>query len=142
MIKFYLYPTWTVKIRGTENKNVWYRTFVASPYVKFLQPRLESQYKFFWQNLVSTFCPLYTCEKGTKCGNQVLSKNFVLWFYSRASPAHKSQGWKVIYFKTFSRATFFVFWGTHLVDRYLSYLPVKQIWRKSTVCMFAVPQKC
>ena len=29
--------------------------------------------------------------------------------------------------KAFSRATFFVFWVTLLVDRYLSYLPVKQI---------------
>ena len=44
--------------------------------------RVESQYKNFWQNLVATFCPFYTCEKGTKCGNQVLSKIFVLWFYS------------------------------------------------------------
>ena len=30
------------------------------------------------QNLVATFCPIYPCEKGTKCGNQVLSKIFVL----------------------------------------------------------------
>ena len=45
--------------------------------------RVESQYKIFWQNLVATFCPLYPCEKGTKCGDQVLSKIFVLWFYSR-----------------------------------------------------------
>ena len=35
---------------------------------------------------------------------------------SRASPAQKSQGLRVIYSKNFSRATFFVFWGTHLVD--------------------------
>ena len=45
--------------------------------------RVESQYKDFWQNLVATFRPLFTCEKGTKCGDQVLSKVFVLWFYSR-----------------------------------------------------------
>ena len=51
----------------------------------------------------------------------------------RASPAQKSQGWRVDYYKNFSRATFFVFWGTHLVNRYLSYLLVKQIWRKSAV---------
>ena len=44
--------------------------------------RVESQYKDFWQNLVATFRPLFTCEKGTKCGDQVLSKVFVLWFYS------------------------------------------------------------
>ena len=35
----------------------------------------------------------------------------------------------MVYSKNFSWATFFVFWGTHLVDIYLSYLPVKQIWR-------------
>ena len=34
--------------------------------------RVESQYKNFWHNLVAT-----------KCGDQVLSKIFVLWFYSR-----------------------------------------------------------
>ena len=45
--------------------------------------RVESQYKIFWQNLVATFCPLFTWIKGTKCGDQVLSINFVLWFYSR-----------------------------------------------------------
>ena len=44
--------------------------------------RVESQYKNFWQNLVATFCPLFTWIKGTKCGDQVLSKIFVLWFYS------------------------------------------------------------
>ena len=42
---------------------------------------------------------------------------------SRASPAQKSKGLKVVYSKNFSRATLFVFWGTPLVDRYLSYLP-------------------
>ena len=40
------------------------------------------EYKDFWQNLVATFRPLFRCEKGTKCGDQVLSKVFVLWFYS------------------------------------------------------------
>ena len=52
---------------------------------------------------------------------------------SRVSPAQKSQGLREVYSKNFSRATFFVFWGTHLVDTFLSYLPVKQIWRKSAV---------
>ena len=52
-----------------------------------------------------------------------------------ASPAQKSQGLRGVYSKNFSRATFFVFWGTHLVDRFLSYLPMKQIWRKSAVCV-------
>jgi hypothetical protein len=31
---------------------------------------------------------------------------------SRASPAQKSQGLRVVYSKNFSRATFFVFWVT------------------------------
>jgi hypothetical protein len=53
---------------------------------------------------------------------------------SRASPAQKSQGFRVVCFKNFSRATFFVFWPTLMVDIYLSYLPVKQIWWKSAVC--------
>ena len=44
--------------------------------------RAESQFKNFWQTLVATFCPLFTRKKGTKCGDQGLSKNFVLWFYS------------------------------------------------------------
>ena len=35
--------------------------------------------------------------------------------------------------KKISRATFFVFWGTQLVDIYLNNLPLKQIWRKSAV---------
>ena len=40
----------------------------------------------------------------------------------------------MVYSKSFSRDEFFVFWGTRLVGRFLSYLPVKQIWRKSAVC--------
>ena len=52
---------------------------------------------------------------------------------SRASPAQKSQGLRVDHSKNFSRAIFFVFWGTHLVNRCLSYFPVKQIFRISAV---------
>ena len=52
---------------------------------------------------------------------------------SRASPAQKLQGLRVVCSKNFSRATFFVFWGTQLVEVYLSYLPMKQIWRKRAV---------
>ena len=26
-------------------------------------PRVESQYKNFWQNLVATFCPLFTRQR-------------------------------------------------------------------------------
>ena len=46
---------------------------------------------------------------------------------SRASPSQKSQGLRVVCSKNFSRATFFVFWVTWLVDSFLSYLPVKRI---------------
>ena len=35
---------------------------------------------------------------------------------SRASPAQKSQGLRVVCSKNFSRATFFVFWSTQMVD--------------------------
>ena len=52
---------------------------------------------------------------------------------SRASPAQKSRGLRVVLSKKFSRTTFFVFWVTYLVDIYLSYLPMKQIWWKSAV---------
>ena len=54
---------------------------------------------------------------------------------SRASPAQKLQDLRVVLSKNFSRATFFVFWVTYLVDIYLSYLPMKQIWWKSAVCV-------
>ena len=46
---------------------------------------------------------------------------------SRASPAQKSQGLRVVYSKNFSRATFFVFWVSKLEDSYLNKLHVKQI---------------
>ena len=49
------------------------------------------------------------------------------FYISRASPAQKLQGSRVNCSKNFSRATFFVFWVTYVVDSYLSYLPVKQI---------------
>ena len=60
---------------------------------------------------------------------------------SRASPAQKLQDLRVLYSKNFSRATFFVFWVTYLVDIYLNKIPVKQIWWKSAVCTCAQSQK-
>ena len=53
---------------------------------------------------------------------------------SRTSPAQKSRGLRLVYSKNFSRRIFFVFWRTHLVNMFMSSLPVKQIWRKSAVC--------
>ena len=41
-------------------------------------------------------------------------------------------------FINFSRTTFFVFMSTQMVDVYLSYLPMKQIWWKSAVQCGAV----
>ena len=52
---------------------------------------------------------------------------------SRASPGQKWPGLRVFCSKNFSRATFFVFGSTQMVDICLSYLPVKQIWWKSAV---------
>ena len=39
---------------------------------------------------------------------------------SRASPSQKLQGLRAVSSKNFSRATFFVFWWTHLVDVFLN----------------------
>ena len=44
---------------------------------------------------------------------------------------------EISFVNNFSRAKFFVFWGTHLVDTFLNNMPVKQIWRKSAVCSSA-----
>ena len=44
-----------------------------------------------------------------------------------------SKVWGWFYSKNFSRATFFVFWGTHLVAVFLNNMLMKQIWRKSAV---------
>ena len=63
----------------------WHDLWKKEKWPSSAAPRVESQYKNFWQNLVTTFCPLYPCEKGTKCGDQVLSKIFVFWFYSRVT---------------------------------------------------------
>ena len=52
---------------------------------------------------------------------------------SRASIAQKMRGLRAVYSKNFSRATFFVFWVSQLVNMFLNNLPVKQIWRKSAV---------
>ena len=62
----------------------------------------------------------------------VMLRQSRLWA-SRASPAQKLQDLRVVYSKNFSRATFFVFWVTYLVDIYLNKIPVKQIWWKSAV---------
>ena len=61
---------------------------------------------------------------------------------SRSSPAQKSQGLRVVCSRNFSRATFFVSWVTWLVDSFLSYLPMKRIWRKRAVWAIVSNWKC
>ena len=41
-------------------------------------------------------------------------------------------------FQKLSRATFYIFSSTQLVDIFLSYLPVKQIWRKNPVWYYTM----
>ena len=60
---------------------------------------------------------------------------------SRASPALKLQGLRVVCSKNFSRAIFFVFCSTQMVDIYLSYLPMKKIWWKSAVWIWETETK-
>ena len=81
--------------------------------------------KFLFSNLETFFCRNLENVKCHFWANVMLRQSHVQ--ASRASPAQKSQGLRVVCSKNFSRATFFVFWVTQLVDIYLSYLPVKQI---------------
>ena len=53
---------------------------------------------------------------------------------SHFSPAQKPQGLRVVCSKKISMATFFLFWVTQLSDSFLSYLPMKRIWRNRAVC--------
>ena len=66
--------------------------------------------------------------KGAKCHfwADVMLRQPRFWA-SRASPAQKMRGLRVVYSKNFSRATFFVFWVSQLVDMFLNNLPIKQI---------------
>jgi hypothetical protein len=72
-------------------------------------------------------------SKMTECHfwTNVMLRQPCVWAFSasRASPTQKLQ-WFIP--KAFHGLHFFVFWGTHLMNRYLSYFTVKQIWRKST----------
>ena len=79
---------------------------------------------------------LYSADICKNVGMSFLGRQSCVWA-SRASSAQKLQGLRVVCSKKFSRATFFVFWGTHLVDVFLNNMPVKRIWRKSSVwaCM-------
>ena len=82
---------------------------------------------------------IFLCRKTFFCRNLKIFWATVMLIQprvraSRASPGQKWLDLMVVCFKNFSRATFFfVFWSTQMVDRYLSYLPVKQIWWKSAV---------
>ena len=87
----------------------------VQPAFFFRATRVESQYKNFWQNLVATFCPLFTWIKGTKCGDQGLSKIFVLWFYSSSLKNVTDIVWR------FSTLLLWFFVGCFLcwLDRYM-----------------------
>ena len=91
---------------------------------KCVETFLTSQETFFCKNLKMTNCHFWA--------NVSLRQPHVR--ESRAFPDQKSRGLRVVFSKNFSRRTFFVFWRTHLVNMFLRYLPVKQIWRKSAVC--------
>ena len=66
---------------------------------KFLLSSLES---FFCRNLKMSECHFWA---------DVMLRQPRIWA-SRASPAQKSQGLRIAYYKNFSRPTFFVFWVT------------------------------
>ena len=71
-------------------------------------------------------------QKFGKCWNVILGQCDV---ETVLCPGLKVAGFEGgLFQKLFKGYIFFVFLGTHLVDRFLSYLPMKQIWRKSTVC--------
>ena len=76
-------------------------------------------FKFSWRMSFLDQCIVMNVETAICC---------------RASPAQKLQGLRVVYSINFSRTTFFVFRGTHLVARFLCYWPLKKIWRKCAVC--------
>ena len=62
---------------------------------------------------------------------------------SRASLAQKWPGLRVVFFQKISRATFFVFWATQLVNIFwviCPQVPMKQIRRKSAVCYCIRPK--
>jgi hypothetical protein len=90
-----------------------YRKFLLSSLETFFCRNLENFGMYFWANVM-------------------LSQS--LYQASRASPAQKPQVLRVVCSKNFSMATFFVFVVTYLVDSFLSYLPVKRIWRNRAVC--------
>ena len=67
----------------------------------------------------------YFLQKFEKFRNVILGQcNVETVQASRASHAQKSRGLRLVLSKNFSRAAFFVFWVTYLVDIYLSYLLV------------------
>ena len=79
-----------------------------------------------WNLFSAEICKMSKCHFWA----HVMLRQSRLWA-SRASPAQKLQGLRVVCSKNFSRATFFVFWSTQMVDIYLSYQPVKQILYKA-----------
>ena len=96
-----------------------------------------------WNNHVAKPPDLFNeCRKNIFChflANVMVKQPRVRAY--RASPGQKWPDLRVACSKNFSRATFFVFWSTQMVDICLSYLPVKQIWWKSAVWDWAAPDQ-
>ena len=67
------------------------RSFFVKPENFFMQKHKKWLTVIFWAN--------------------VMQRQSCVWA-SRSSSAQKSQGWRVVYSKNFSRATFFIFWVT------------------------------
>ena len=96
------------------------KNHVARPLLSFNKCR-----KYFLSSLEIIFCRNLKNFGMSFQANVMLRQSRLQ--ASRASHAQKSRGLRVVLSKNFSRATFFVFWVTYLVDIYLSYLPMKQI---------------
>ena len=60
---------------------------------------------------------------------------------SRASPAQKLRGLRVFYAKNISRATFFVFWVTQLVDVFELFARETNLKKNRSVRSWSIPQR-
>ena len=99
---------------------------MARPLLSFNKCRkslLSSLETFFCRNLKNSECHFWADVMLRQSRHRA----------SRNSPAQKSQDLRMVCSKNFSRATFFVFWSTQMVNIYLSYLRMKQISWKSAV---------
>ena len=92
---------------------------------KFKKILLSSQETFFCRNLENDRISLGRCNAETVSRPGIYGLS-----------CSKVAGFEGGLFQNFSRATFFVFWGSHLVDRVLSYLQITNLEKKCSVDMF------